>query len=156
MEGYRAYVFVVFTVMHLSEALFFSHPMPVGRVLVPWFLSHPMPLRIWVVCALLSFRFHGSRRIIGVFESAGDWSCQQHLSPWSSFSFGSVWLVRRRYISPDLSLASGAERECVLESIDPPSRHFYPLSAFRDRTFVLSFFSAFVRHEHLGEVTVSR
>ena len=38
---------MVFTVMHLAEALLLSHPMPVGRVLVPWFLSHPMPLRIW-------------------------------------------------------------------------------------------------------------
>ena len=90
---------VVFTVMHLAEVLLFSHPMLVGRVLVPWFLSHPMPLRIWIVlctsradespgaprsepareqhyiwivCTLLSFRFHGSRRIMGVFESAGD------------------------------------------------------------------------------------
>ena len=42
---------------------------------------------------------------MGVFWSAGDWFCQQYLFPWSSFSFGSVWLVRRRYISPDLSLA---------------------------------------------------
>ena len=52
---------------------------------------------------------------------------------------------RRRYISPDLSLASVGERE--LASIDPSSPHFFPLSAFRDHTFVLSFFSAFVRHE---------
>ena len=109
-------------VMHLSEALF---------------LSHPIPLRIWVVCALLSFWFHGSRRIMGVFWSARDWFCQQHLFPWSSFSFGSVWLVRRRYISPGLSLACERERE--LASIDPSSPHFCPLSAFRDRTFVLSF-----------------
>ena len=27
---------------------------------------------------------------------------------------------------------------------------FCPLSAFRDRTFVLSIFSAFIRHEHQG------
>ena len=46
-----------------------------------------------------------------MFWSAGDWFCQQHLFPWSSFSFGSVWLVRRRYISPGLSLARGRERE---------------------------------------------
>ena len=32
-------------------------------------------------CALLSFMFHGSRRIMGVFWSAGDWFCQQHLFP---------------------------------------------------------------------------
>ena len=38
--------------MHLAEFLLFSHPIPVGRVLVLWFLSHPMPLRIWVVCAV--------------------------------------------------------------------------------------------------------
>ena len=38
-------------------------------------------------------------------------------------------------------------RERKLESIDPSSPHFCPLSAFRDCTFVLSFFSAFVRHE---------
>ena len=54
-------------------------------------------------------------------------------------------MVRRRYISPDLSLASVGERE--LASIDPSSPHFCPLSAFRDRTFILPFFSAFVRHE---------
>ena len=42
MEGYRAYGFVVFTVMHLAEVLLFSHPtMPVGRVLVPWFSFTP-------------------------------------------------------------------------------------------------------------------
>ena len=36
--------------------------------LVPWFLSHPMPLRItYGVCALLRFRFHGSRRIMEMF-----------------------------------------------------------------------------------------
>ena len=29
-----------------SRGLLFSHPMPVGRVLVLWFLSHPMLLRI--------------------------------------------------------------------------------------------------------------
>ena len=79
-----------------------------------------------------------------MFWSAGDWFCQQHSFPWSSFSFGSVWLVRRRYISPDLSLVS-VER--ARASIDPSSPHFCPLSVFRDRTFVLSFFSAFVRHE---------
>ena len=56
-------------------------------------------------------------------------------------------MVRRRYIYPSLSLAS--ERTSELESIDPSSRHFCPLSAFRDRTFVLSFFSAFVRHEQI-------
>ena len=89
-----------------SRGLLFSHPMPVGRVLVLWFLSHPMPVRIWVVCALLSLMFHGSRRIMGVFWNAGDWFCQQHLFLWSSFSFGSVWLVRWRYISPGLSLVS--------------------------------------------------
>ena len=49
MEGFWAYVFEVFTVMHLAEVLLFSHPMPVGRILVLLFLSHPMPLRIWVV-----------------------------------------------------------------------------------------------------------
>ena len=129
--------------MYLAEVLLFSHPMPVGRVLVSWFLSHPMPVRIWVVCTLLSFMFHRSRRIMGVFWSAGDWFRQQHLFPWSSFSFESVWLVRQRYISPGLSLARG-ERE----SEHPSSPHFCPLSAFRDRTFVLSIFSAFVRHEH--------
>ena len=48
-------VFVAFTAMQLSEVLLFSHLMPVGRVLVLWFLSHPIPLRIWVVYALLSF-----------------------------------------------------------------------------------------------------
>ena len=30
MEGYRAYGFMIFTVMHPAEALFFSHPMPIG------------------------------------------------------------------------------------------------------------------------------
>ena len=29
---------VAFTAMHLSEVLLFSHPMPVGRVLVLWFM----------------------------------------------------------------------------------------------------------------------
>ena len=29
-----------------SRGLLFSHPMPVGRVLVLWFLSHPMLVRI--------------------------------------------------------------------------------------------------------------
>ena len=53
-----------------------------------------------------------------MFESAGDLFCQQHLFPWSSFSFGSVWFVGRGYISPDLSLASGAdERVCQRVSI---------------------------------------
>ena len=61
------HVFVVFTVMHLAEVLLFSHPMPVDRVSVLWFLSHPVPLRIWVVCALLRFWFHGSRRIMEAF-----------------------------------------------------------------------------------------
>ena len=42
-KGYQAYGFVVFAVMYLAEVLLFSHLMPVGRVLVPWFLSHPMP-----------------------------------------------------------------------------------------------------------------
>ena len=36
--------------MHLAAVLLFSHPMPVGGVLVPWFLSHPMPLCIWGLC----------------------------------------------------------------------------------------------------------
>ena len=72
MEGYWAYDFVVFTVMHLAEVLLFSHTtMLDGRVLVPWFLSHPILVRIWVVCALLSLMFHGSWRIMGVFSSAG-------------------------------------------------------------------------------------
>jgi len=48
-----------------------------------------------------------------VFWSAGVWFCQQHLFPWSSFSFGSVWFVRRRYISPGLSLASERVSERV-------------------------------------------
>jgi len=30
MEGYQACGFVVRTVIHLAEALFISHPMPVG------------------------------------------------------------------------------------------------------------------------------
>ena len=51
-------------------------------------------------------------------------------------------------ISPDLSLASVAER--VFASIDPSSPHLFPLSAFRDHTFVLSFFCAFARHEQLS------
>ena len=46
-----------------------------------------------------------------MFWSAEDWFCQQHLFPWSSFSFGSVWLVRWRYISPGLSLVSGERSE---------------------------------------------
>ena len=57
--GFHGYApsrgFVVFT------------PYYAGWVLISWFLSHPMPVRIWVVCALLSSRFHGSRRIMGVF-----------------------------------------------------------------------------------------
>ena len=67
------------------------------RVLVSWFLSHPMPVRIWVVCALLSFRFswimedHGSLLLVG---------CRRFVlsAVFVSFCFGSVWLVRRRYI----------------------------------------------------------
>ena len=52
MEEYQAYVFVVFTVMHLAEVLLFSHPMPVGRVLVfmdsftPYASTHMGSLRI--------------------------------------------------------------------------------------------------------------
>ena len=67
--------------MHLVEVLLFSHPMPVGRVFVPWFLSHLMLVRLWVVCALLSFRFYRSQRIVGVFWCAGEWFCQQYLFP---------------------------------------------------------------------------
>ena len=48
MEGFRAYVFVAFMAMHLSEVLLFSYPMPVGKVLVLRFLLHPIPLHIWV------------------------------------------------------------------------------------------------------------
>ena len=32
------YVLVAFTAMRLSEVLLFSHPMPVGRVLVLWLM----------------------------------------------------------------------------------------------------------------------
>ena len=35
-KGFGHMSFVAFTAMHLSEVLLFSHPMPVGRVLVPW------------------------------------------------------------------------------------------------------------------------
>ena len=49
MEGYRACSFMVFTVMHLAEALLFSHSMLVG--ILYWFhtffLSHLMSLGIW-------------------------------------------------------------------------------------------------------------
>ena len=53
MEGYRAYVFVFFTVMHLAEVLLFSHPtMPVGRGIgsmgsfTPYATTHMGSLRI--------------------------------------------------------------------------------------------------------------
>ena len=36
-KGFR-HMSVAFTAMHLSEVLLFSHPMPVGRVLVLWFM----------------------------------------------------------------------------------------------------------------------
>ena len=79
--------------------------------------------------------------------------CQQHLFPWSSFSFGSVWLFRWRYIYPSLSLASGVH-ERVREYRSFISA-FHPFSAFRDCTFVRSFFSAFVRHEHMSHLCLA-
>ena len=49
MEGYQAYSSMVFTVMHLAEALLFSHLMLIGirYWFHSFFLSHPMPLHIW-------------------------------------------------------------------------------------------------------------
>jgi len=119
------------TVQHLAEALLFSHPMPVG--IGYWFHGF-----FHTLCHYA----YGSLRIV---EAQVLWITKGHgivLECWRSgfvssmcflrvsFSFGSVWLLslRRRYISPSLSLASLAHKSQRVSILHPPHCHSEPIA----------------------------